>query len=213
MRLNFPPKLRRVLTYSDAWNVAAPTTSATKLVFLANSCYDPDNSGTGHQPRSFDQYCSSTGPYQVFRVLGVKAKVTALAIGAGGATPPAQIGSIVVAGFSTSGTYPSAPGGSAAINIWGNTEIPGWSGMAVNPGSPARSLEFDRSMDSIFGIPRTHLLGEDNYQGTYGASPTDLAFFYVGYQCADFATAQALTLLVTFEYDVQFEDPIFNAAS
>jgi len=110
----------------------------------------------------------------------VKAKVTALASGLGGATPQAQIGSIIVAGFSTSGTYPTAPAGSGAINIWGNTEIPGWSGMVVNPNSPAGSLEFDRSMESIFGIPRQHLLGEDNYQGTYGANPTDLAFFYFG---------------------------------
>lgn len=193
--------------------MTSPTTSATNRAFIVNSCYDIDSSGTGHQPRSFDQYCSSVGPYQVYRVLGIKAKVTALASGLGGATPQAQIGSLIVAGFSTSSTYPTAPAGSGAINIWGNTEIPGWNGMVVNPSSPARSMTFDRSMESIFGIPQTHLLGEDNYQGTYGASPTDAAFFFIGYQTADFSTPQALLLLVTFELDVQFEDPLFNASS
>lgn len=213
-KLNFPPLMRRVLRYSDSWSLAMPAGSTTSRYFKVNSCYDPDGTGTGHQPRSFDQFCSSVGPYQVYRVLGVKAKVQAMTFGQGGATPQQQLGGMVVAGFSTSGSYPTAPSGSVASNIWGDTEIPGWSGLLINSNSPAMEMSFDRSMESVFGIKRTHLIGEDNYQGTYGADPTDLAFFYVGYQVADYTTTtQPIFLAVSFSFDVLFEDPIFNQAS
>lgn len=51
-----PDTLRRVIRYSDY--AALPCTSGVlgTWVFAANGVYDPDITGTGHQPMGFDQY-------------------------------------------------------------------------------------------------------------------------------------------------------------
>lgn len=46
----------------------------TYQIYRSNSIYDPDYTGTGHQPRSHDQYALY---YRYYRVLGCKIKVTA----------------------------------------------------------------------------------------------------------------------------------------
>ncbi len=48
----------------------------TTKTFGLNNMYDPDVSGTGHQPYGYDQLLSSTGPYSRYKVLGVKGKLT-----------------------------------------------------------------------------------------------------------------------------------------
>lgn len=47
--------------------------TTTYNVFRANSIFDPDYSGTGHQPRSRDEYASL---YENYTVLGAKVKAT-----------------------------------------------------------------------------------------------------------------------------------------
>lgn len=214
-KLAFPPRLRRVLRYADSWYLTAPTGSTTYRQFCVNGLYDFDITGTGHQPRSYDQLVSSAGPYLVYRVLGVKLFVEVSPMMVGAATPPAQQPVMVCAGFSTSGTNPTAPSGSTASNIWPFTEIPGWTGIVVAPGGSTKTMTFDRSMASIFGVPQTHILGEDNYQGVYNANPADPAYFYITYQVSDYASSgsQSIAVNLTAEFDVQFENPLFQANS
>lgn len=214
-RLGFPPRIRRTLKYCDSWYLLAPAGSTTYRAFVANGLYDFDATGTGHQPRSFDQYCSATGPYQVYRVLGVKIAITGTVATSSGATPPQQLPILLAAGFSTSGTNPTAPSGSVSSNIWGNTEIPGWAGTTLAVGMGPRTLTFDRSIASITGVPEQHIIGEDNYQGLYNSNPADQScWFYVTYQSGDYtATTQGFTLTMSAEFDVQFENPLMQLAS
>lgn len=52
----FPVKMQAMLTYNVPFAVITGTsTSAGSLVFSANGLYDPDITGTGHQPIGFDQ--------------------------------------------------------------------------------------------------------------------------------------------------------------
>lgn len=50
------------LNYSDSY---APTTVLFDKIYMANSCYDPDYSGTGHQPMGFDQWMAIYSRYRV----------------------------------------------------------------------------------------------------------------------------------------------------
>lgn len=67
-----PPTLIRKLRYSDTVT-ASPSTSASNYFFSANGCYDPDITGTGHQPMGFDQYMLL---YNHFKVTSSKITVS-----------------------------------------------------------------------------------------------------------------------------------------
>jgi hypothetical protein len=70
----FLPFSVRQLAYSSSDILGNSTTTifGTSKVFSLNSLFDPDISGTGHQPYGFDQLCSSTGPYTRYKVIGVE---------------------------------------------------------------------------------------------------------------------------------------------
>lgn len=77
---------RMVVTLPYADTVTLDTTGAgipALWQFRANSCYDPDASFTGHQPRGFDEYMA-------FYVFGrvIKSEITATAIVQTGTTVP-----------------------------------------------------------------------------------------------------------------------------
>ena len=65
LTLGFPTRLSVTLHYEDliAINPSAPKAS---YAFRGNSCYDPDYTSTGHQPRYYDQYSAI---YQKYKVL------------------------------------------------------------------------------------------------------------------------------------------------
>lgn len=65
-----PPSLMRKLRYVDTVTLA-PSTGASTYRFSANGMYDPDISGTGHQPLGFDQYMLLYDHYKV-----LKSKIT-----------------------------------------------------------------------------------------------------------------------------------------
>jgi len=51
----FPPRMHCKLYYNDVLNITAPSTNlATEYIYVLNGLYDPDLTGTGHQPYSFD---------------------------------------------------------------------------------------------------------------------------------------------------------------
>lgn len=60
------------LKYSDAFNLASDATltsyTGSQYVFRLNSLYDPDLTGTGHQPYGFDQYAALFNRYKVDKV-------------------------------------------------------------------------------------------------------------------------------------------------
>lgn len=53
--VTFPDRLRASLRYYDTVNLAGGVPSPNAQVFLMNSLYDPDSTGTGHQPEGYDQ--------------------------------------------------------------------------------------------------------------------------------------------------------------
>lgn len=68
----FPQELRTTLRYSDVVVLTSTVGSVSTYSFRLNSLYDPDFTGTGHQPYYFDQFAAL---YQRYCVKG--AKITA----------------------------------------------------------------------------------------------------------------------------------------
>lgn len=69
----FPDRLRTKLHYCDVVNLSASAGSPGLWQFRMNSLFDPDFTGTGHQPQWFDQL---SAVYNFYRVLGSKITVT-----------------------------------------------------------------------------------------------------------------------------------------
>lgn len=60
------PSTYTTLVYADAAAVAVAAASSNgNYVFDLNACYDPDSTGTGHQPYPYDQWTTFYGRYQV----------------------------------------------------------------------------------------------------------------------------------------------------
>lgn len=62
--IGFPDRLKTTLKYSQAINLG-PNAAPSAQIFTVNSAFDPDNSGTGHQPSFFDTFSSIYGRYYV----------------------------------------------------------------------------------------------------------------------------------------------------
>lgn len=61
----FPPRLVTKLRYADTYNLTSVTGSLAKWVLSMNGLYDPDITGTGHQPLYYDTYTSIYNHYTV----------------------------------------------------------------------------------------------------------------------------------------------------
>lgn len=71
-RLPFGDTTRTTLVYTDQFDWA-PVSSHYTHTFRGNSAYDPDYTGTGHQPRYFDTFSVI---YTKYRVLGTRIDVS-----------------------------------------------------------------------------------------------------------------------------------------
>ncbi len=69
----FPTKLVAKLRYCDIFQITSTTGSIAKEVLNINSTFDPDQTGTGHQPMYRDTYA---GIYDQYAVISAKAYVT-----------------------------------------------------------------------------------------------------------------------------------------
>lgn len=92
----FPSRKRHVLTYSQTqqFTTTGGNTFGTEQVFNLNNLYDPDFSGTGHQPYGFDQI---TPLYLRYKVDAAKVSLTftdpsADGIVVGALAQPPQVG-------------------------------------------------------------------------------------------------------------------------
>lgn len=65
----FPDRLKTKLQYQDVVQLAASAGSPAVWQFRMNSLFDPDYSGTGHQPQWYDQL---SAVYSNYKVLGSK---------------------------------------------------------------------------------------------------------------------------------------------
>jgi hypothetical protein len=76
----FPDKMLTKLRYVDTYLLSISSGSIAKQVMYVNSVFDPDNSGTGHQPLYRDTYA---GIYDQYAVVSAKCKVKFMNLSSG----------------------------------------------------------------------------------------------------------------------------------
>lgn len=156
-----------------------------------NSVFDPNRSGTGHQPYGHDTLASV---YNRYRVISC---------------------SYVISGVDTAGRYISIcaiPGNEeVTIATLTNSEIrenPRCKYITQAPNANLKMLTGKVYLPSLTGRTKSQYMSDDRYQANVGSSPAELMILNVFSQdLADGLNVINTSLNVTLEYTVEWFDP------
>jgi hypothetical protein len=163
-------------------------------LFVGNSVFDPDFSGTGSQPLGFDQLA---GLYSRYRVLGSTITVDMMTPSAG-TNQSASINAVVCATNQSTGFTQVDPAAAQPVAVrrvfWG-----------VNPAGPKGGRFVLTAMTSdMHGIPASGVLVDDELSATTAANPAQLWYWQIVTEAVDRATTTSVTCEVTIDYLVDF---------
>jgi hypothetical protein len=195
--------LKRTLRYADTVLLTSTSGGTAFYQFRANSCFDPDLTGTGHQPRYYDQLCTSVGPYQTYRVLSSTVRLC---------IPPSSSHQWnIAAGFSDNSSLSGVISGAGAALSF--AEYPGAIGWVLpNASGPSHTMSLTATMAQIHNVPEQSVRIEDSYAAAYNANPVDTAYFNIIGNCIS-ATTDSIFVGVFLEQEVMFEDPYLVGSS
>lgn len=201
----FPKKWIAKLKYSQHFKLDPAAGAAAIQVFRANGCFDPDVTGTGHQPSNFDQFMLN---YDRFTVIGSQCKFTECTN-----VTTSVIPGTMVCHLSENGTNISVAHGIGGIN--NILEQPRLSKNArqigiANDGGPW-TITKNFSAKKFFSAMD---LNTNTYSGSDSNDPTEGAFF----ECAfisndDSSNPGQVQFRVDITYVVMFSEPKLAAYS
>jgi hypothetical protein len=192
----FPPRFRKRLMYCEnALTVTSNTGLVASYFFAANGLYDPNVTGTGHQPMGFDEMMSM---YEQYTVLS--SKITVHYINGSG---------VGVYGAAILYLSPDTSSITAFSRLQENGFLV-W--KALYPISVVGSqcqLSMDCDIPTYFGRNRDKRAIVDDAQlaGAAASNPAELVYFTVAAVDAAGANTVQLSFSVEIEYEVIFWEP------
>ena len=179
--------VRTTLAYSDVIAIQ-PGATVGQYTFRGNSCFDPDYTGSGHQPQYYDQMSLL---YTRYRVYGSRITVAAINEQVGAALQITVIPSSDITAFTTS-TYPLEHPYATPMRLLGVGGL--MSGTVSTAMATAR----------ILGLRPREILDQD-YSATTGSNPSSIWYWQIVAQ--DLSAENVMTSLqVTINFDVEFYD-------
>jgi len=170
--------------------------AAGTRIFAANGLYDPDITGTGHQPMGFDQFA---GIYERYLVLHSKLVIKNLAPGAAANAAPVAIG--VLLSKDASIAYPSVD----ALMEQGQSKyiLGSCNHWIYSDAGTIRSKKYDPR--SFFAVVDPQDI-QDEIGAVVTSNPSSLAYFNIWYgQTPSGVDAASLTITVEIEYTCLFD--------
>lgn len=186
------PRTRRaILRYTTPINILASSGLLQRYLFRANSCYDPDYSGTGHQPMGWDQW---TNLFNHYVVVGSKITVRCL-------TDNANAAPYVFGIHLQDKTTPPY------TDWWGYNEAKMGTQKAIKGGTGTTNptLTCNYSAKKFYNITDI----KDNFArigALTNTDPTEVAYFAVYLQNLT-AVSETAFFTVTIDYIVDFSEP------
>lgn len=214
-RLNFPQSMKTTLRYTERIEFTPASTSVQQFRFMGNGVYDPNVTGTGHQPRGFDQFMEV---YQKFTVVASQCTVQYMYEGYDGPSLKAAAGNLTQNRSSTDNVPALTP---IACGLHKGME-------ALSAGTYSQQMEKDRtqwgyitgsggevctligkgSTKEMFG--KHYAIGAEGYTGDASSDP-DQAWFWecwAGRVSDDYPQEQVKVIgNVILQYDVVFTEP------
>jgi len=191
---SFMAKLRYAETFSLSTGAAGIIGSVQ--VMTLNNVYDPNQSGTGHQPYGFDQLANFFGYYIVHRT---RWRLLATTIGGTAEVCLAYQVYPAVSGVTIAGHSTDAATEKAAV-----TTLPVGSSGVVR----SRMAEGVSEPHRILGITKQQYLDNlDQYGAAVTAGPTVGAYLEIGVGSYSGAASETLAVQVVLDFDVEFYSP------
>jgi len=188
-----PKQLYSRLKYAEQVTFTLNTSGLGSYIFSANGLYDPNITGTGHQPMYFDQLMTL---YNHYTVTGSKIKVTPL----NSAALPTIWSLFKDDDAAILTTIP-------ATAVERPDSVTTTEYLTVQPGRPMWQT-FD-ARATFGGDP----LATDSLQGNVGANPTEQTYFAIYCNGGINAALQGVDALVEIWYDVNFDELTSIASS
>jgi hypothetical protein len=182
--------VRMLLRYADTFSLTSTTGAVASYVFSANGLYDPNITGTGHQPMGFDQMMVS---YDHYTVLGARIRINAR-VGSVTNTFPTVAVSISASATPITNSQQITECGNAVLQFLYPQGIYG--GM--------RTLENAVNISKFGGV--RDILDNPYYRGDIAANPAEQLYFHVQTWDTELITC-ATSIDVVIEYEAIFTEP------
>lgn len=180
----FPTAQIVKMRYCETIEIDPGTASATAYYFRANSIFDPNQSGTGHQPYGHDTFATMYNHYQV-----VKARLHCVFLPFNNdISGSAQCGVSVEDGSSTLTTFDTvreSKGCKSGV-------------LAYGQGKLALSVGYNSAVHFPAGTPQATT-------ADFGANPSEVAYFKIFAQAVSpaFQDPGRIPIIVTIDYTVK----------
>jgi hypothetical protein len=184
-----PVHFRTTLSYSQKVSINPTAGLAAVQVFSANGLYDPDVTGTGHQPRGFDQLITMYDHYVVER-----ARIRVYMDNSGNSRP--AMAAIMARDSTTTSSdlYDYIENNSAAVTLTGC--------------SGSLQVVLSHSVDVRKFLGRGNVLSDPELKGSASSNPTEQLYFHIACGDTDSITnLNAVFCIVKIEYDVVLVEP------
>lgn len=189
---------KATLKYHHSGTLLPHTDAALgNYVFYANSLYDPDWTGLGHQPRGFDQMMLFFDHYVV---IGAKIRVT---IHNGDDIGPAVTASLCLRDDSP------------IPDVLTIMETPGVQVRTLGPNGGGKDIATLVQTFSAKKFFKRKVMGDDQLFGTASTNPLEGAFFilHLNYDNTLGAIAKPCEISIDIDYTAIFTEPKMPAAS
>lgn len=193
--VNFMPNsCMRKMRYVTGITLNPAVSNKAAHVFTANGLYDPDITGTGNQPRGFDQIMAA---YQKYTVVGSKISITQTTAVTGGN------GYLYLTHSRQTNPMSAEPLTEAAFENSSIVKKPLI--LADNSGNMRKvKVTGQVGCKKFF---KQNIMQEDDYSGSASANPTEQSYWTVYYQHVNGSDPDSMHFLVEIEYIAVFRDP------
>lgn len=196
----FPQHVFLKLNYVETRLVNLAAGADNTYVYSLNSLYDPNVTGTGHQPLSFDQWSNM---YSSYRVYGCRVIVRM--------TVSLSLTTAVFSPIFIMYAYPATvtPPGTADTVC----ENKGSVSRVVLPGDRPVVLRKYYDIATVFGVGKAALRSEANYAATTTANPAQQAYIAFKVINNDATSTLTITYNTEFKYYCKLFTPTMPSSS
>lgn len=197
----FPTSLRRKLRYCDLYQLATGAAGiyGAEQRLRLNGVFDPDYTGTGHQPYGYDQFNTI---YSKVRVDACEYKISF--------TTPGGAADILCASSIAGDTSASLASLAPARPLeWPNATH----GHLSSAGQRVCVLKGKAEIHKLLGVTKTKYVADDTYASAVGASPSQLCLLSIATASYSGQGSEAVSVLVEVEYEVVFYERVVQSQS